>query len=492
MSMDSVDQVTRRLVEQVLPETLGAFLLTERWFGGKARPIERVGVDDFAWLPGRPLENALCVAEVAYTQGPAERYLLVIGRRDEPGTQPVVAGPGRDDAAWVVEATADADGAYALMAGFVEAPTITTLRGGRIQFADATARTGEIVSSRPHVRAVGVEQSNSSIRLGPTLVFKLLRRLEYGENPELEIGRFLTTRTAFRAMPALHGSLTYEDAAGRAGTAAIVQSWVDSRGDGWSFALAELGAHLHDGASLEGLGHDLAQLGTTTAELHAALNSDAESPAFAPEPATTADARAWATTLATQAAGALGLVAGATLDGELKRGLERALTAFVSGGLAAAPPIGHADGDGFPKIRIHGDYHLGQTLKTAGGFVLLDFEGEPTRPLADRRRKQAALKDVAGMLRSFDYALATACHGDLHAAAAVEAALDPRGRFLDGYFSAALRHPSPVVPANAEARQAWMRFFELEKALYELAYEVNNRPAWAHIPARGILRLLEG
>lgn len=490
MSTTSADQVTRRLVEQVLPETLGAFLLTERWFGGKARPINRVSVDDFAWLPGRPLENALCIAEVAYARGPAERYLLVIGRRDEPGTLPVVAGPGQGDPAWVVEATADADGAHALMAGFVEAPMLHTLRGGRILYADATASTGEIISSRPHVRAVGVEQSNSSIRLGPGLVFKLLRRLEYGENPELEIGRFLTTRTAFRAMPALHGSLTYEDAGGRAGTAAIVQSWVDSRGDGWSFTLAELGAHLHEGAGLEGLGHDLAQLGTTTAELHAALNSDAESPAFAPEPATAADAHAWTTTLATQAAGALGLVAGATLDGELKRGLERALT--VSAGTATAPPVGDAAGDGFPKIRIHGDYHLGQTLKTADGFVLLDFEGEPTRPLADRRRKQAALKDVAGMLRSFDYALATACHGDLTAAAAVEATLDPRGRFLDGYFSAALRHPSPVVPASAEARLAWMRFFELEKALYELAYEVNNRPAWAHIPARGILRLLEG
>ena len=490
--MPTAEEITRHLVEHVLPDSLAGFLTTQRWFGGKARPIDRVAVNDFVWLAGAPQTNGLCIVEVTYTRGPAERYALVIGRRDEPGDAPVVANPTADNPAWIIEASADADGAYALMAGFLAAATLPTLREGMLRFADATALTADVVSSRPPVRAVGAEQSNTSVRLGPGLVFKLLRRLEDGENPELEMGRFLTTRTAFRAMPALHGSVTAENRDGHGATVAIVQTWVDSHGDGWSHMLAALTSRSDAEGALESLGRDLEQLGATTAEFHAAMASDAEAPAFAPEAATAGDVEAWTAALATQTAEALHLVLGAALDPEMKQMLEQALTTCVRAGTTSAPPVGRTSGDGFPKIRIHGDYHLGQTLKTTSGFVLLDFEGEPTRPLAERRRKHCALKDVAGMLRSFDYALATVCHGDEAASAAVEAQFNPRGRFLDGYMKVALRGRAPVVPEHPEARAAWTRFFELEKALYELSYEVNNRPSWAPIPARAILRLLRG
>ncbi|MCC7243208.1 MAG: hypothetical protein IT180_14875 [Acidobacteria bacterium] len=490
--MPSTDPITRHLLDRVLPGTLPSLLSTQRWFGSKARVVDRVAVRDFAWLPGAPHANGLCIAEVAFAQGRSERYALVIGRRAEPGAAPVVAGPSDGETLWTVEATAEQDGAYALMAGFAGSSHLLTERGGAIRFADATSVTADTIASRPPARAVGVEQSNSSVRLGHGLVFKLLRRLDDGENPELEIGRFLTTRTGFRAMPALHGSVTYESPEGHAATVAIVQAWVESRGDGWSHVLALLGENLHGEGGLDELGRDLALLGATTAEFHSAMASDARDPAFSPEPATAADAHSWTAALANQAAGVRSLIGGAAIDAGLKQALDQAIGRFANARVSSAPSIGRIAGDGFPKIRIHGDYHLGQTLKTTGGFILLDFEGEPARPLAERRQKQCALKDVAGMLRSFDYALATACHGDLAAAAAIDAQLHSRGRFLDGYLGAAQRHSHSVVPADTDARLAWTRFFELEKALYELAYEANNRPAWAPIPARGILRLLEG
>jgi trehalose synthase-fused probable maltokinase len=144
------------------------------------------------------------------------------------------------------------------------------------------------------------------------------------------------------------------------------------------------------------------------------------------------------------------------------------------------------------KIRVHGDYHLGQVLKTPGGFALIDFEGEPTRPLSERRRKQCALKDVAGMIRSFQYAAQSARErgGGSLDPARVAAAL--RAAFLEGYQTRVIAAGAPFLPADAGAIQGWIRFFELEKALYEIEYEINNRPAWVHIPLTGMLEIVAG
>jgi trehalose synthase-fused probable maltokinase len=142
--------------------------------------------------------------------------------------------------------------------------------------------------------------------------------------------------------------------------------------------------------------------------------------------------------------------------------------------------------DGFHKIRVHGDYHLGQTLKTPDGFVVIDFEGEPARPLPERRAKSCALKDVAGMMRSFDYATETArAQGGT-----LPATLDLSRPFLDGYLSTAALHGAAFLPRERAAIDAWLDFFELEKALYEVDYEINNRLDWVHIPLGGVLRIL--
>jgi trehalose synthase-fused probable maltokinase len=144
---------------------------------------------------------------------------------------------------------------------------------------------------------------------------------------------------------------------------------------------------------------------------------------------------------------------------------------------------------GFKKIRIHGDYHLGQVLKTRTGFVVIDFEGEPARPLAERRLKCCALKDVAGMIRSFEYAIEAARTGERNAAEEV-IARRLRQSFLDGYLATAIARDVSLLPRDRQAIGAWIDFFEFEKALYEVEYEVNNRPDWAHIPLRGVLRIL--
>jgi trehalose synthase-fused probable maltokinase len=155
-------------------------------------------------------------------------------------------------------------------------------------------------------------------------------------------------------------------------------------------------------------------------------------------------------------------------------------------GVAAEVPALAGPG-GFTKIRIHGDYHLGQVLKTRHGFVIIDFEGEPARPLAERRLKSAALKDVAGMIRSFDYAIGVADADERHAPHE-PFARRLRQSFLDGYLANA--RDGSFVPRDREAVDAWVDFFEFEKAMYELDYELNNRPGWAHIPLQGILRIL--
>ena len=253
----------------------------------------------------------------------------------------------------------------------------------------------------------------------------------------------------------------------------MLQEWRDNGGDGWKYVVGALAA---DDTARAALAHDLRALGVTTAELHAALASDPRRAAFAPEAVSDADRASWAADLRAR----LERVARRLHEAEGSfaepaRHLVAALNEAPTRALAAPP-------GGFTKIRIHGDFHLGQTLRTDDGFVVIDFEGEPARPLAERRAKHSALKDVAGMLRSFDYAVETA-----QAPRVVEATL--RDAFLDGYFARA--GDAAFLPGEDSARVAWIDFFELEKALYEVEYELDHRPDWIHIPLRGVRRLVK-
>jgi maltokinase len=276
--------------------------------------------------------------------------------------------------------------------------------------------------------------------------------------------------------------MSYRDGRGLTHAVGVLEGWIDNRGDGWRYVTTHLARDGGRDDLLEALRH----LGAITADLHIVLASDAATPAFAPEAVGLDDLTIWSNHVLREAARVLDLVShnsigwvepayglsGAALAGrEQLRRLIRSLKIDEVGARTS-------------KIRVHGDYHLGQTLKTSGGFVLIDFEGEPARPLADRRRKYCALKDVAGMLRSLDYADA-AVRLETPSAASVVSPM--RGAFLDGYYS---RPELRAILPERESSRPLLTMFELEKVLYEIEYELNNRPDWLPIPLGALARVV--
>ncbi|MEO8070227.1 MAG: hypothetical protein ABI652_02410 [Acidobacteriota bacterium] len=465
-----------------------AWLVGQRWFGNKTRAIERVDTADIVWLAIDP-PCALVVFDVRYEAGtdPADRYAALIGVAEYPEGASTIGRLATQPPLYVVERATDATSVRALLRGLCGDGSVRGTHG-EIVYADATGPLRHDLAREPGVVALGAEQSNTSVRLGSTHVFKLLRKLDDGESPELEVGRFLT-HANFALTSLLEGSLTYRGADGRAATVGVVEAWLDNQGDGWRYVTNQLAVAAGDEAALARLAHELSILGATTAQFHAAMASGAAAPGFAPEPMTPADIERWGTAVREQGKRTFALVTNhheqwSGEAGDAARELLR-LTPQFERHVQAPNRWRH---DGFDRIRVHGDYHLGQTLKTASGFAIIDFEGEPGKPLASRREKQCALRDVAGMMRSFDYAVQSS-----------HAVMSP-GRspssfaaaFLDGYRTHLGGGPARFVPASPDAVADWIAFFELEKALYEVEYEANSRPTWVHIPLRGAIRILRG
>jgi maltose alpha-D-glucosyltransferase/alpha-amylase len=374
------------------------------------------------------------------------------------------------------------------------------------------------------------EQSNTSILYGKKLILKLFRRLQPGENPDVEIGRFLTETAEFPRIAPFLGEISITPARGDKTTVAMLQGLVANEGDGWEWFLERLEAFFSNVISLQppatnapagfAIGDAIpreleklaistldaaALLGRRTAEMHLSLATPAENPFFAAELLTAEDLKRDALRIEDQVRSAFDALKNklAGLPEEVADDAAH-LLARRRKLLSRAWSIASPEGAG-KKIRIHGDYHLGQTLRTppdsqgGGDFVLLDFEGEPARPLAERRRKQSPLKDVAGMVRSFSYAAFSgldrfrSAHPDRAGAAenlgawahAWENAA--AGRFIDSYRSTMAADPT-LLPQDDRAQVLFTAYL-LEKALYELLYELNNRPTWLRIPLGGILSL---
>jgi maltokinase len=322
------------------------------------------------------------------------------------------------------------------------------------------------------VRPLGVEQSNTSVVVGEEVVVKVFRRIEPGENPELEMLRFLGAR-GYEHVPGIEGWATLTAPDGTVSTLAVAQSLVHDGRDGWELVSERL---LDDdrGASVIPL---LWELGATLAGLHRSLGADRSDAAFAPEPGGRSVAEGIAAHIEEQAADVLPRVA-------LRLG-EAAMVDSVEAVTAVARVL--ADRlDAGPVLRHHGDLHLGQTLRTPGGWVILDFEGEPARPLNQRRAKQPALRDVAGLLRSLSYAAETRARAGHPWTSGWETAA--RAALLDGYFAAADPEllPSPGTPTTR-----LLALLELEKVLYELHYELGNRPDWVELPLQGLRRIVD-
>ena len=478
-------------LEAALPEWLPEFLQRQRWFGGRGRALTSARLEDAAWLDADE-PTTVGLITVDYAASDPERFCLLLAVRKAPGPLPLLGRLEDPEGGAVVEAGHDPESLRALLGGFDPPAEIQTVRGGVVRFGDGNpedARAFHRTDLAATIRGLGVEQSNTAIAVGSTHLFKLFRKLEWGENPELEMLRFLTLRTGFRALPALRGSLTWKSASGAVATLGLLQDWIDSQGDGWSHVLARLREISSGTATAESLIRDAEVLGASTRALHDALASEGTDSAFAPEPVAAADVENWKESLRARAGRVRErLEAGLDELPEQTRIPARALVDALARPILAIR-LPDLDGAGaFHMIRVHGDFHLGQTLKTEHGFVLIDFEGEPARPFEARRAKQCALKDVAGMLRSFEYALETV---SLEAGAANSGRETPplRDAFLRGYFGRT-NAVATYLPAGRDARGAWLGFFELDKALYEVEYELSHRPDWVAIPIRGVLSML--
>jgi len=450
----------RELVLALPEDELREYVLAQRWYGSKSEEVASVrAVDAFPLRPGgeEPL-LAVAVVEVRFAAGTHDLYNVPLGLRRGDGGFASANG-------WsAFDALEDEELVQALVELLRQQATVEH-EGGTVQFC-----TIGDVGGAGSVRAMGSEQSNTSVVLDERLVFKLYRRLEAGVNPELELLRFLTEH-GFPSIASLEGWAAHVGQPLDA-TLAILQHYVPVRRDGWTFALEDLAAGGNGFVPL------VRRLGEVTGRMHTVLSSEPSDPAFAPEE---------------PSAEALALIV-ARIDEEIEQ---------VFGSLPDLPELepleGRADqlrdrlremGQSGPLgrlIRHHGDYHLGQVLWTeADDWVVLDFEGEPARPLRERRHKRSPLRDVAGMLRSFSYAAS---------ASALEHGIEPptgwegraRSEFLAGYLAEA----DPTIIPDGSVLDRRLRLFELEKALYELHYELGHRPDWVRVPVAGILQLLD-
>jgi maltokinase len=457
---------------------LARYLVRQRWFAAKTRGIDALAVRDWATLD----EDAPLVLLLLDVDG--DRYHVAVTVAADAAPPAVMA---RLDGAAIVDAHDDPRFGRRVLAAIAAGRRFDG-SAGRFAFHPTPGWSFPPDPDAVEARRHAGEQSNTSVFLGGGLVWKTLRRPQPGLNPDLEITRFLTTQTSFRHVPRLAGWAEHEGADGPA-TLGVLQEFVANRGDGWKHVLSALRGRLGAGPARSGpdpLVEEMRRLGTITGGLHAALASDAADPDFAPEPITRDDVARWAADIGrdVEAGGVGGLAGGGAVPVDPNgAGVARALRALE----ALVDTV---------KIRSHGDYHLGQVLKTEDGFVIIDFEGEPARPLAERRAKLPALRDVAGMLRSLDYA-AHAVAFELPAAERAPALAmltawesEARRAFLDGYRGAAAASPAALIPRSEEELLAACAAFELEKACYELLYERNNRPDWVAIPLAGIRRIL--
>jgi maltose alpha-D-glucosyltransferase/alpha-amylase len=525
------DSDRERLETRLFPE----YLAKQRWFGGKSHHIRTATILDWAVLEAS--SSAVTMLEVHYDRGEPETYVALLGMTfgdraeelRESASKAVIAGVVSGDGTGVLHDALLNDAACEELLSLIANQSERTAQNGAIRGVRTAAfqsAAGGPNGSAVTVRRGSAEQSNSSILFGDRFILKLFRRQQPGPNPDCEIGRYLTEYAHFPNIPAFLGSIEYAPQNGEPSTMAMLQALVSNEGDGWSSTVEELERYYETCAPLtfpaEGEAAramdsvDLAEqppsqvardhvgiyldsaatLGRRTAELHIALASPTIDPAFAPEPLTAADLQ--------NVLGDLRQQASATFD-VLKENMAQFPDDIVD--LAALvlsrrrnilDRLGSFGGEDLhlEQIRIHGDYHLGQVLRVKTDYVIIDFEGEPARPLSQRRSKQSPLKDVAGMLRSFGYAAYSTLMSYTSRRPDDLTRLEPWAQLWErscaAEFLRAYRETTqniPFLPADKNAFRRLLDIYLLDKALYELRYELNNRPTWLRIPLMGMLSL---
>jgi trehalose synthase-fused probable maltokinase len=463
-------------------------LASARWFGGKGRAIKAIELAEAFVLPGRPVgRHVLAVARVAYERGRPDLYLVPLV--SEPGgLRPAVEGDGVYRS--LAQAVADARTIPALVAeesggeSIERVSAVLVCRPGR-DFGRLVPDGAGVIADLDE-RALGADQSNTSVVLGERLLLKSFRWLQPGLNPDLELTAYLAEEASFPAVPRLGGYVELVSRSAGTSTVAMLQEYVADGADGYETVAETLTDWLlaPGAVSVEFATEIAADMGELTAGLHAALAAAHGVPDFEPRPATRDELRAWYTDARTQLDRALDVTpgeAGRTLR-ELAPAIAEELTVFRA--LANDPLV----------TRVHADYHLGQVLIAPDGFRIVDFEGEPTRPLDERRAHRSPLRDVASMLRSLDHVgrgarrRAEDRNGGPLAAPGLD--LDgwlvrSRERFLETYRAGLRRTGTPIV-----VDPALVRAFEIEKECYEFVYASTYLPEWLWAPTEGMRALV--
>ncbi|MCO6418153.1 maltose alpha-D-glucosyltransferase [Siccirubricoccus sp. KC 17139] len=500
-------KVRQELERQVLPE----YLAKRRWFAAKGEALEAARFGAIAALP--QAHGAVMMAEVeAVLPGRTERYALPLaGVEESEGAGPLAAQlalsrlrQGRR-VGYLTDAFADPRMPPAVLTALRER-TVLHSDAGEIRFLP-TPRLAEIeLPEAPEIRRLSAEQSNSSLIYGERLVLKIIRKVNPGIHPEAEVTRYLTA-AGYANAPPLLGEVVRMAPDGTPHLLMILQGFVRNQGDGWSWTQDWVHRAVDEAALTETPPDDpfagylsfATALGQRLGELHAVLARPTDDPDFAPELATAEDRRRWAEGALAQLDPALELLTGRLV---LPDDLARTLRGLLTRKDALRDKV-HAlaqSAEGALKTRVHGDFHLGQVLVAQGDAVIVDFEGEPARPLEERRAKASPLRDVAGLLRSFDYAASVALATESSAAAAAapserRAALLQRWQeaaedaFLIAYRAVESAAEQPWVPEAA--RRPLLDLFLLEKAAYEVRYEATNRPDWIGVPLKGLAAIAE-
>jgi maltose alpha-D-glucosyltransferase/alpha-amylase len=514
-----LEDVLRTDGRQVLErEALPAYLPKRRWFASKGETLERVRLAYAVQLPGT--KGTVMFAEIeAQLPGRTESYVLPLGlawEDETSGALPQQLALTRVRRGPRVGYLTDAFAVDALSRGMIEGmrdSRVVPFEGGELQFRPTSRMSSLELAPDAEIRRLSAEQSNSSWIVGDAIVLKLVRRVLAGVHPEGEMTRYLTERGFGNTAP-LFGELVRVDGEGTPHTVGLAQGFVRNQGDGWTWTLDFLAraveelavtgaAEQHDGAAA---GHDTFEayqvfaraIGTRLGELHAVLSQPTDQPDFSPE--TVSDE-----VLADWASGAIEQIDAAIVQlGKLEtfaeeRARQQAQTLIDNADrLRDAARRLAAQGDGALRTRVHGDFHLGQVLVVQGDAFIIDFEGEPARTMEQRRAKSCPMRDVAGLLRSFDYAAAAAAPGRVASseqagqrrqAALQEFKARASACFIEAY-RAVLESAEPRwVPPAAEA--PLLDLFLLEKAAYEIKYEAANRPSWVGIPLEGMYAIAE-
>jgi maltose alpha-D-glucosyltransferase/alpha-amylase len=522
-----LDGSMRSIVER---QALVPFLLRQRWFGGKARSIRSARFVDWTTVRRGAHPAFIAIVEIQYADGAGERYVLPLAMMSGADADTLEQHHGHAVLSRITGARKGIlfdglfdDGCCALLLELAEDGRDIAMRTGRFRGTPAPVRPPAPAQERGPIRRSAPDQSNTSVVFGWQLIMKTFRRLEAGPNPDVEVSAFLSSRD-FTRVPQLIGSAEYTGDGGESSAVVMVQRFVPNQGNAWDVTVQELGRYFERVHSLpdatvsrdearrwvdtpqatpprilEAIGSFLSTveiLGRRTGELHVALASTPADPAFPVESLSAADIRTMAEAMDAHAREQFDLLERALpkLD-ERRRALATDVLTRRDDLLHQYDALENLSAAG-RRIRCHGDYHLGQVLVTEGDVVIIDFEGEPARPMAERRKPSSPLRDVAGMLRSFGYAALAGLAAATQTRPEDVERLAPWAELWEAWVGAAFLRTyigatsgASLLPATPEDRETLLNAFVLDKALYELGYELNNRPEWVHIPLTGLLRL---